>query len=173
MHGPRDLRHVEGPMPVEEFAIHDQPLASLREAFRTRTAEGLFEAGPRKHLAVLVIADLHEFLEIALAHVLGGKADRPIHEAEARLESQRQEPAERISLVEMLRRRIVAEGAIAAAGDARHMDQARRIDVGGSGERPGPAFRPAGHAEAAIAQRIGDMRQVAGPAFVGAIGLRA
>ena len=83
------------------------------------------------------------------------------------------DPPTRVHLVLVLRRPVVAERAVVAARDARHVAQPSRVDVHRRGERPWTAFRPSAHTEVLTPQRIGDGDEVVGPSLVGAVLLRA
>ena len=105
--------------------------------------------------------------------MFGGDADRRVHEAKAGFEMQGEKSAERVGLGQAIRRPVVAERAVASTRDAADVAQPSGIDISRSRKRPRAALRPARHAEFAIAQRVGDRRQVVGPAGIAASLLRA
>ena len=116
----------------------------------------------------MVIHGFPHLLDEGRTEEFGGHAKSRIHETEAGREAQRQKSAQRVRPGKMIRRPVVAEGAVAAARDAADMAQPKGIDVGSRRQRPWPTLRPARHAELAISQRVGDGRQIVGPAGVGA-----
>jgi hypothetical protein len=127
----------------------------------------------KQDLSIVVVDDLAQLIGVGPTEVFGGQAKERIHEAEAGRESQREVSAQRVGLGELVRRPVVAEGAVASARDAADVAQSAGIDVGGGRKRPGPALRPARHAEFVRAQRVGDRYKVVRPAGVGAVLLLA
>src|SRR5262245_34687569 len=165
---PFDCSNVESPIPIEELAVANQPVAALGEAFGAHFAEGGFEARSKQNLSIVIVDGFPHFLDVGFAEVLGGDAKGRVHEAEAGFKMQCEKSPQRVGFGEVVRCPVVTECSVASAGDAADVTQSKRIDVGSGRKGPRATLRPAGHSEFAVSQRVGDRYQVVSPARVGA-----
>ena len=163
-----DRRNVEGPTPIKEFAVANEPAGTMGEAFRRCRAQGGFETGPTKDLLVVLTEGVAQLLEVGAREAFGGDAERRIHQPEGRRETQREGSAHSVGLRQLIRRPVVAECPVTATRDAGDVAQSDGIDVGGRGKRPRAALRPARHTELLVSQAVGDGHQIVCPAGVAA-----
>src|SRR5262245_3848168 len=97
---PLDRAYVEGPAPIEQLTVANQPIAALSKAFRARFAEGGIELRRPEEPLIVLVYGLTQLLDVRRTEVLGGDAHRRVHEAEPGLEMQREESAQRVDLGE-------------------------------------------------------------------------
>src|SRR5262245_13142677 len=87
VHPPLDCSHVERPIPIEQLAVANQPVAALSEAFGACIAEGGLEIRAKQNLSIVIVDGIPQLFDEGRAEVLGGHAEGCVHEAEARLET--------------------------------------------------------------------------------------
>ena len=126
---PFDCSHVESPTPIEQFSVANQPVATLSEAFGACFAEGDFETRLKQNLSIVIVDGFPQSFDVGPVEVFGGDAKGRVHEAEARLKMQGEEPPQRVDLRKMIRCPVVTKCSVASPRDAADVAQSNGVDV--------------------------------------------